>query len=407
MHLFPPKSLLFLTLWLGAWLMGLTGCRSYRIHRLYQRSRLVDTRGVFAQEVRLLQGHFFVRAEIQGRSGWFLWDTGADLTVIDESWAAGLTLRMVAKGVVNDAQRRRQTLRFCEIERLNLAGSHFERVGAILADLSLVGLCDIELAGILGQTAIYRAHWHIRFSDTTLALSDRPFPPPTQSTAVSLKLRRLSPYLDLSLGAELLLCKLDYGSTGGIDLPLDEGSVQQLLAQHPARRYVGAGRGLFGWATPDTGYLVWTDSVQLGDLRVPATELDLSPQTRAKVGTKVLGRYDAVLDFDSLRLWLRPLDRPLPTPKAVFGVYLRWVDTTFVIQTLVDLRGTEGERLEPLQEVAQVQGRPASDFDAHCEFSAWRKQWWETADTLRLTLPSNTVISLVKRVAPEREYGPR
>lgn len=404
MRLLCSKSLLLLAIWLSAWLMVFTGCRFYRINRLYDRSRLVDSRGVFPQEVRFLQGHFFVRVEIQGRSGWFLWDTGADLTVIDEHWAEGLTLRTVAKGVVNDAQRRRRTLRFCEIERLTLAGSHFERVGAILADLSLLELCEIDLAGILGQTAIYRANWQIRFSDTTLILSGESFPQPPDAKAIPIKLRNLSPYLDLSVGAEPLLCKLDYGSTGGIDLALDEGSVQQLLMKNPTRRYVGAGRGLFGWAPPDTGYLLWTDSVQLGDLPVLATELDLSHQTRTKVGTEVLGRYDAILDFDSLTLWLEPLDQPLPSPEAVFGVYLRWIDTAFVIQALADLRATEGENLTPLQEVAQVQGRPASDFDSHCEFSDWRDEWWDAADTLRLTLSSDTIVSLGKRVPPEREH---
>ena len=400
-----PSTFQSEVIWLSLWLLLLTGCRAYRINQLYQRSELAVSEGKAPLEARLSQGHFFVKAEIQGREGWFLWDTGADLTVLDETWAEGLSLRRVARGIVNDAQRRRQRLRICEIGRMSLSGHQFTRVGAILADLRALELCEFDLAGIIGQTVIYRAHWEIRFSDSTLTLSDAPFPLSEQAAHLPLTMRKLSPYFTLNITREPLLCKLDYGSTGGIDLPLNKSSVRDLLAQHPSRRYVGAGRGLFGWAPPDTGFLLWTDSVRLGSMPVPATELDLSHQTRTKIGTEVLSRYDAVLNFEEAGLWLHSLEQPLPAPEAVFGVYLRWVDTSLVIQTLADLSGTAGEDLVPLQPVKALQGRPASDFSDHCDFLAWRNQLWEQADTIQLTLPNDSTLDLTRRVPPERSWG--
>lgn len=388
-------------------ILCLGSCRGYRLRQLYTRSHLlpgVDTASVLP--ARLQNGHWFVQTTIQGKSGWFLWDTGADMTVLDQTWAESLDLRRFAPWNVNDAQRRSRALPFCEIDTLALADRRFARVGAVLADLTALELCDLELAGIVGQTVIQRANWRIRFSDTTLALRPRPFAPDSGAKAVRLSLRRLSPYLSLQLGADSMACKLDYGSTGGIDLPLDEVSVRQLLGLFPARRYVGAGRGLYGWAEPDTGYLVWLDSIRLDTVGVAAVELDITLPTTAKIGTQVLSRYDAWLDFEHNLLWLKPLPQPLPTPQPTFGIYLRWTEAGFRVQALADLRETAGAGLRPSQSVATLQGRPASDFTSHCDFVAWRNALWESADTVRIGITPDSVASLTRRLPPARIYSP-
>ena len=65
-------------------ILCLGSCRGYRLRQLYTRSHLlpgVDTASVLP--ARLQNGHWFVQTTIQGKSGWFLWDTGADMTVLD------------------------------------------------------------------------------------------------------------------------------------------------------------------------------------------------------------------------------------------------------------------------------------------------------------------------------------
>jgi hypothetical protein len=379
------------------------GCQSYRIHRLSQRSRMVADAGLLPQRTMLRKGHLFVWADIQGQTGWFLWDTGADLTVLDQTWAKPLALKEVAKGQVRDAHRRQQTLAFCEIDALTLQGARFEEVGAVMADLSALELCEIPLAGILGQTVIRRANWLIRFSDSTLALSSAKLVPDSGAQMLPLTLRRGRPYLSLEVGTnEPTLCKLDYGSTGTVDLPLAQPASRRLLEQFDSQRYVGAGRGLFGWATPDSAYRTWVDTLRLGGLLIPAVALNLSRHTGAKVGTEVLGRYDAWLNPKAKALWLGPLAQPLPKPEASFGLTLRWVAGTLMIQSLFDRGGHPGQSLRPLQTLYSLQGRRADSFAGPCDFSAWYEDLQQETDTLHLGLHADSTLALT-RILPWKQ----
>lgn len=118
----------------------------------------------------------FVPLEINGKTYQFLFDTGNDLTAIDDEVAAEINSSSNnISGEIFDASNKSRILEHISIERLFLGRIEFQNMGAQVTDLSslseILGCKKID--GVIGSNFIRKAKWQIDYQNKKIRFSDK------------------------------------------------------------------------------------------------------------------------------------------------------------------------------------------------------------------------------------------
>lgn len=163
--------------------------------------------------------------EIDGISKNFLFDTGADFSIIQRDSTVGRT------GNYSGASNRKMKLGKEYVKSMKLGDIDFQNTLAGNGDL--IGLKEQipNFGGIVGQPIINKANWLINYPEKKLRVSNENL---VDNTFESIEIKREggAPYTYISIGGVEYKVIIDFGSSSELNLPKESKLAKLLLQQY-------------------------------------------------------------------------------------------------------------------------------------------------------------------------------
>ena len=163
--------------------------------------------------------------EIDGISKNFLFDTGADFSLIQRDSTTGRT------GNYDGASKRKMKLGTEYVKSMKIGDIEFKNTFAGNGNFEGLKEHISNFGGIIGQPIINKANWLIDYPNKTLRISSENL---VDNTFQSIQIKREhgAPYTIISINGIEQKVIIDFGSSSEFNLPKESKLAQQLLEQY-------------------------------------------------------------------------------------------------------------------------------------------------------------------------------
>ncbi len=340
-----------------------------------------------------------IQAEINGKTGYFLFDTGASM-ILDKEFANEMMLKTKARINVNDSGGNSVTFQpMVKLKNINIGAVHFENIGAIVLDLksSAIFKC-VDFDGIIGSNLMRHALWKIDYQNQKIVFTDAlenfeinknyntiPFRSNVQGT----------PLVDLTLdGIRIENVTFDTGSNGKIDVlyrylqPLRETKKNTGLDETFS---TGSGTyGVGGNSIADTTFYAKVEQTKIGDITLENKILEFRKESDI-IGNEFLSNYDVILDWVNKNIYLKQVKDYQYTSINEFGFDLVMRDQGVYICCLYDDKEAN-ENLRIGDKILEINGLDFNNMSLMCEKFV-NKDWdYKAKQTIHLKVERDAKI---------------
>lgn len=262
-------------------------------------------------------GFLIIPAVVDGGAATFIFDTGAGTTVLDKAAFTRLDLPKRGRVETRDSGGHVDRLPITLIGELGLGDARFEKVGAIVSDLSFIEhhICR-RVDGILGANVLQHGVLQVDYETGTILLAsavDRlPTPKGTGLRATLLPTPLPVIPVDAGGGARFGLI-VDTGSNG--DLAVDAATVDALEVELRVPAIGTTSAGLLGLGGHDEAF-AWPN-VPIGELQLAGADASTAPLST--LGNLILRSFTVRIDYEEHFATFWPNARPIPTGHVTFG----------------------------------------------------------------------------------------
>lgn len=180
----------------------------------------------YQTEFETIKSVIILPFEINGVPKNFLFDTGADFSLIQRDSIIGKT------GKYEGASKRKMKLGNEILSSIKIGSINFINTVALNGDM--IGLKEhiSNFGGLIGQPIIKKANWLIDYPNKLVNISDKNLAD-TSFETLRMKREGGAPYTYISING--IECKviIDFGSSSEFNLPEDSKLAKQLLKQYP------------------------------------------------------------------------------------------------------------------------------------------------------------------------------
>ncbi|HQV74176.1 MAG TPA: aspartyl protease family protein, partial [Flavobacteriales bacterium] len=259
------------------------------------------------------KGLILVDVLINGKTYNFVFDTGAELSVIGAHIKDAVDHKVIASAKVKATQNKSESkVHFIRIPSIILASVDFENTGAIIADLAHMnepfGCRPID--GIIGNNLMRKAAWQIDYAAERLRVSDSTgkFSVSEQASALVMDAGRFrNVFFDVTIDSVSARFAFDTGSTGNI--LADSSFFARLQAKNPALEYTST----TGFTSTDlngkqTGRTISArvKRIDIEGLVIPDQIILLSGRSTYLMGNEVYEHFILTIDWEHDTLFLDP-----------------------------------------------------------------------------------------------------
>ncbi|NVK75259.1 MAG: retropepsin-like domain-containing protein [Oceanospirillaceae bacterium] len=324
----------------------------------------------------------------------FIFDTGANLTVINKTTADRLGLEVTGDLNLGDSQGQRNRIPLTMIKTLRLGEGVYENVLAAVIQFPENSTVEcIAKDGILGYHVIREMQWAIHPGDTILVgsteslLSDRSY------DEIEMKGWK-APLLQVNfkgIGYKNVL--FDSGSTGGLDL--EQEYLSKVSDSVPVVVEIdGTSQGVFG-NNIDTVVTVRNTSIGIGSFDIQS-DVDFSQTNSRKIGMRTMGLYHIIIDGQNEKLYLGEREIEYQRTRS-FGMIPGISDSTLYVSSLeIDGQASENN-IQFLQALESVNGYTAEDINAmECGYLNFILEAVRDKETMELVTKSGDKLTLTR-----------
>lgn len=163
--------------------------------------------------------------EINGVSKNFLFDTGADLSLIQRDSTTGKT------GNYNGASKRKMKLGNEIIASMQIGDIDFRNTVALNGDMKGLKEQISNFGGLIGQPIINKANWLIDYPNKSVKISDKNL---VDNSFETIKIKREggAPYTHILVNGIEYKVIIDFGSSSEFNLPKESKLAKELLLQY-------------------------------------------------------------------------------------------------------------------------------------------------------------------------------
>lgn len=331
--------------------------------------------------------HILLQAKLQGKPMWFVLDTGAAATVVNEATARELGLEMTGNIEGRGAGEASVDVKLIKDVSMEVAGPQASATvdgqTVVAIDLTLIeNLMGRQVDGILGYDFISRFVMTIDYAGARLHLRDRHgYEYAGGGKVVPLRLQDKLPHVRLNVttpGAAPLegevLVDTGAGAVLSFARPFHQGHA---LTDGLKKRVTF--EGAFGVGGVSRNVLGRIDAIELGGLRfahpVCGFSLDekgagADPNRAGLIGGELLRRCTVIFDYERERMMLEP-NGEFGTPFTMDGLGVVWTTGGRGKWHEIDVRallpGAPGEKtgIRVGDRLVAVDGRPAAQLTTH------------------------------------------
>ncbi len=154
----------------------------------------------------------------------YIFDTGADLSVVNRDKITGKTTK------VNGAGGKKQKLGSEVINSLKIGSTEFKNTCAYNGSLAYLANQIPDFGGIIGQSIISKANWLIDYPNKNIQISIKPLELSDYITVNMNDIR--DPHVDLTIDGETYSALVDLGSSVAFSVPENSDLGKKLLAKY-------------------------------------------------------------------------------------------------------------------------------------------------------------------------------
>ncbi len=259
---------------LGLMLLVFFGCTAVKKH---QKKGIVNPKDFDENiEFTTIKSLIVLPVEINGTSKKFIFDTGADYSLIQRDSTIGKTSK------VSGASKRKAVLGREIIKSMKFGSIDFRNTSALNGDL--VGLKEQipNFGGLIGQSIISKANWLIDYPNKKLRISNRNLVD-NSFKRIQIKRKNGAPYTYITIDGVKHKVIIDLGSTSEFNLPRESELARQLLEKykfdnHKRKRYT-----LGGLQNIDEKVGV-IPSIKLGDFEFKEIRTTINVSSQPRIG---------------------------------------------------------------------------------------------------------------------------
>lgn len=325
--------------------------------------------------------HLFLEGQLNDSDPlWFVLDTGAQMTAIDEEVADDLGLEKVGQVLGGGGGEGKVSVSFVQNVSFRVPG--IELAGQTLATAALRDILEAragrEVDGILGYDFISRFVVEIDYWNETLRLYDRN-EWDYQGTGVNVPIRLVdnNPVCDATItlpdGRSIVgNFYFDTGSAATVSFTKPFTEKYDLLSALP-KIIQSVGGGIGGVSR---NYLGRISAIKVGELEFKAPICSFSQDNKGvgadasyagKIGGGILERCTVILDYERERIFLEPNPRfgtdfvgPMSGMGVTTGGRGDW--HTFTVTNVIDGSPADEAGVKPGDIIVSVDGKPATEF---------------------------------------------
>lgn len=299
-------------------------CALYKIPKLAKQGEVVQTN--YVQKIAFDYGHGlpFVEVTIKGKHYNFLFDTGAELSVIAKHIAGDIDYKLITSAKVNATNESDARLEFIEVPSITLANVDFEHTGAIIADLShfdqYFGCKPID--GIIGSNLMRKATWQIDYKAREITITDsvERFVVSEKASVITMNAGKMrSVYLDVTIDSVSSRFIFDTGFNGKIKA--DSSFFNALKAKSKGLEFVTQSglvvTDLNGKITGQT-FMVIAKDIDVQGVEISDQMISLTGINKALVGNEFFENYTLTIDWQHDKLFLDPINEIKPDTLEAF-----------------------------------------------------------------------------------------
>lgn len=327
----------------------------------------------------------------------FIFDTGANVTVVSQRTADRIGLQSDKTLRVGDSQGQSSRIPLVEIDSLRLGNGIYHEIRTVLVDFPEGSVIDcIAPDGILGYSIIRKLQWKFIPEDSVLIGSSTSM---TEDMHIQIPMKGWKePLLSLQIDSVTYHSILfDSGATGGVDLP------EEALTYHsPELKLLseidGTTQGIYGNVLDTIFTLPYTE-VNLEELTL-RTNVNFESKKSPKIGMGALGIYSFVIDGPGELLHLDTIPRLPEADRSRFGMVPGIAgDTLLYVASIVEGGPADKAGLQWGQHLQSVNGHTIESLSGiHCSYSEIIVNEVRYAETLSLETIDGEVIVLEREI---------
>lgn len=225
---------------------------------------------------------------VKGNSRNFLFDTGANLTILQQDSITGKS------ATVGGASNRKVEMGHETVDRLQIGKIRFVNTHAINSPLD--GLKDSipNFGGLIGQSVISKANWLIDYTNQKLQIANYHL---ADSSFQKIRIERKngSPYTQIELEGDRYKAMVDLGSSGELTVPTESKLAKQLLSTYAYEEIEKEMYSIGGWQM-EKQYLMKIPSIRLGDTEFSNVEVKIKHTSKLRIGIPLFKNHLVYID---------------------------------------------------------------------------------------------------------------
>lgn len=319
----------------------------------------------------------FLPVEVNGKTYQFLFDTGNDLTVIDDDLLSEINYKSNnVEGDIYDANNSKRTLQHITIKSIKLGAINFQNIGAQVTDLSSLSsiLGCVSLDAVIGSNFIRKAKWQIdymkkeiRFSDNINSLTFN------KSNSINIKPKKNSLPIDFNINGNIQTFTIDTGCNSKF---ISTPDLFEELNKNESLDYIiseGVSFGAFGKNTSKSQFANIKES-KIGFLSLKNQVFNFKNKTHNLIGNEFLENFIFTIDWTARQIYLDPIELISEDSlnKFPIGLTPNYLNNSIQINRIWDLKSTNFNLGDT---VLKINNFDVSNFDRAdlCDF--WKTTW--------------------------------
>ena len=229
-----------------------------------------------------------IPVDINGEGKNFLFDTGADLTVVQRDTLKGKVTKF------SGASNRKMELGSEIISSLIVGDANFRNTAALNGNLTGLKEQIPAFGGLIGTPIIQKANWLFNFSTKKLTVSNANL---ADETFQSIKIKRKSgaPYTSINIDGKEYDALIDMGSSAGLSIPENSPLAKELLKKY---KFEEIEREVFtlGGLQKVKEKTSTLPKLKIGNIEFKDVNLDIRPSSQMRIGSRFFQDYILYID---------------------------------------------------------------------------------------------------------------
>lgn len=253
-----------------------------------------------------------VSVEIKGKTHRFIFDTGAQVSLVTSNLAKQVQIENAGEIKVNDSQGVSSKLYFGIIDSLGIGNVHFSDIGVAIVKQG-EGIANyfacMNVDGILGMNVIRLCNWKINYDNNTLSTIQLDSTLIRKNTInIPFEIQKGVPKTNWYVNGTKMLFTMDTGKNGvEIGVPIGH------YCSQPIRKTIGyASFGLHGKTTSDTTATIICNISDSAEFHLKNVVFEQSTNNQTLVGNGFFKTYFSSLTFDFKNNVMRAVKREQP-----------------------------------------------------------------------------------------------